>query len=187
MKLRGVIGDEVEQVEGRVDSILKNNTVFVDKTKPGHSPRQNGFTLVEVLAVLVIVSVLAAFAVSRINFDTNLRAEVDKMKSQLRYVQQIALCGNNTYTWRITVNANSYTFTRCDVNGVNCVTMPLPGATGGAPNTVNLPASITVTAGIGAINFDQWGSPGNNSINIRLTDGGTSRGITVTKNTGFIP
>ena len=187
MKLGGVIGDKVEEVEGRVDSILKNNNVFVNKTKSGHSPRQDGFTLVEVLAVMVIISILAAFAVSRINFDTNLRAEVDKMKSQLRYVQQIALCGNNTYTWRITVNANSYTFTRCDVNGANCVSMPLPGATGAANNTVGLPASITATAGIGAINFDQWGSPGSNSIDIRLTDGSTNRGITVTKNTGFIP
>jgi prepilin-type N-terminal cleavage/methylation domain-containing protein len=152
---------------------MRGKGVFKKKAKSSHLPRQYGFTLIEVLAVIVIISIIAAFTVSRINFNTNLQTEVDKMKSQLRYVQHIALCGN--------------TFSRCDVNGANCVNMPLPGATGVANNTVNLPTGITVTAGTGTINFDQWGNPGNNNINVSLTDGSTNRGITVTKNTGFVP
>ncbi len=162
---------------------MKN--VFREKDEAGHLSRRNGFTLIEVVAVIVIISIIAAYAVSRISFDTNLQAEVDKMKSHLRYVQHIALCGNNTYTWRINVNANSYTFTRWD--GANNVAMPLPGVTGVANNTVNLPPGITVIAGTGTINFDQWGSPGTSDININLSDGSTNRGITVTRNTGFIP
>ena len=163
---------------------MRVRSVFPKMAKPDHLPRHSGFTLIEILAVLVIISIIAAFTVSRINFDTNLRVEVDKMKSHLRYVQQIALCGNNIYTWRINVNANSYTFTRWD--GANSADMPLPGVTGAVNNTVNFPTGITVSAGTGTINFDQWGSPGNNNYNINLTDGSTVRGITVTKNTGFV-
>jgi prepilin-type N-terminal cleavage/methylation domain-containing protein len=164
---------------------LRRDGVWSKTGKTSHCPGQNGFTLLEILSVMVIISIISAFALSRINFNTNLQTEVDKMKSQLRYVQHIALCGNNTYTWRVNVTANSYAFTRWD--GASSVAMPLPGATGVANNTVNFPTGITVTAGTGMISFDQWGSPGSNSKNITLSDGGTNRGITVTKNTGFVP
>jgi prepilin-type N-terminal cleavage/methylation domain-containing protein len=157
---------------------------FREERKAIPLPRRAGFTLIEVVAVVVVVSILAALAVTRIRFDTSLQAEVDKMKSQLRYVQHVALCGNNTYTWRMTVNADSYSFTRWD--GTNSVGMALPGATGSVNNTIALPAGITVTSGTGVINFDQWGSPGSNNSDIRLGDGTVSRIITVTKNTGFV-
>ena len=82
-------------------------------------------------------------------------------------------------------NGSSYAFTRWD--GANNVNMPLPGATGGTLNTVNFPTGITATAGTGTMNFDQWGSPGSNNINITLSDGSRNVTITVTKNTGFVP
>jgi prepilin-type N-terminal cleavage/methylation domain-containing protein len=190
-----MIGDNAGEVEANVGTALVDTghpaaeipsrevSGFSGQKDPGAG--RNGFTLIEVVAVIVIIAVIAAFALSRINFRTDLQAEVDKMKSQLRYVQHVALCGNNTYTWRMNITANSYTFTRWD--GVNSVGMPLPGATGTVNNTVNLPTGITVTAGTGTISFDQWGSPGANTIAIDMTDGSTTRGITVTKNTGFVP
>ena len=157
-----------------------------DRYCKGRTPRfaggERGFTIIEVIVVIVIISVLMAYAASKINFTANLQAEVDKLKSNLRYAQQIALCGNNTYTWVMTVTANSYTFTRVD-SASNSVNMYLPS--GGS--TANLPSGITVTAGTGAISYDQWGSPGGNSITIALSDGSTTSNITVTKNTGFVP
>jgi len=150
--------------------------------KNTHAPGEKGFTVVEVILVIVLISILAAYAVSRMNLDTNLQAEADVFKSNLRYVQQIALCGNNTYTWRIGVGANSYTFTRLD-SANNSVNMWLPSG----DSTVNFPTGITATDGTGAIDFDQWGSPGGNDIIITLADGSTTRSITVTKNTGFVP
>lgn len=138
--------------------------------------------MIEVIAVIVVISILAAYAVSRMNFNVNMQAEVDQFKSNLRYVQQIALCGNNTYTWRINVGQNSYTFTRWDGATSTEIPMFLPNET-----THTFPTGITVSAGIGTINFDQWGSPGGNDIPITLTDDSTTGDITVTKNTGFVP
>ncbi|MDA3832196.1 MAG: prepilin-type N-terminal cleavage/methylation domain-containing protein [Spirochaetales bacterium] len=153
--------------------------------KNTHAPGEKGFTIIEVIAVIVVISILAAYAVSRMNFNVNLQAEADIFKSNLRYVQQIALCGDNTYTWRIDVGvdvgANSYTFTRVD-SANNSVNMWLPSG----DSTVNFPDGITA-GWTGTINFDQWGSPGSDSIIIALADGSTTRSITVTKNTGFVP
>lgn len=148
------------------------------------SADKRGFTLIEAIVVIIIISILAAYAVSRTNFSTNLQAEADKFKSQLRYVQLCGLSGNNTFAWQINVNPNSYSFTRFD--GAGSVNMPLPGATGSASNIVDLPAGITA-GWTGTINFDQWGSPGSNPIAIPLTDGSTTVSINVTRNTGFVP
>jgi len=149
--------------------------------KNTHAPGEKGFTIIEVIAVIVLISILAAYAASRMNLDTNLQAEADIFKSNLRYAQQIALCGNNTYTWRIGVGENSYTFTRLD-SANNSVNMWLPSG----DSTVNFPTGITA-GWTGTINFDQWGSPGGDDIIITLDDGSTTRDITVTKNTGFVP
>ena len=149
--------------------------------KNTHAPGEKGFTIIEVIAVIVLISILAAYAASRMNLDTNLQAEADIFKSNLRYAQQIALCGNNTYTWRIGVGENSYTFTRLD-SANNSVNMWLPSGDA----TVNFPTGITA-GWTGTINFDQWGSPGGDDIIITLDDGSTTRDITVTKNTGFVP
>jgi prepilin-type N-terminal cleavage/methylation domain-containing protein len=158
--------------------------MFAAKDKSDQLSGARGFTLIEVIAVLAVISIVVVSVVSRINFNADLQAEADKFKSQLRYVQQIGLCGNNTYTWRMDVNQNSYSFVR--VAGAASVNMPLPGATGSSNNIANFATGITA-GWTGSINFDQWGSPGSNTINIPLTDGSTTVTVIVTKNTGFVP
>ena len=142
---------------------------------------EKGFTLIEVIAVLVILGIITAYILfSTTNNNNNLHTEVDMFKSHLRYAQYIALCGDGTYTWRINAGANSYTFSRLPAASAP---FSLPGETS---DTHTFASGVTITAGAGTINFNQWGSPGANDITITLSQGGESGNIIITRNTGFI-
>lgn len=51
-----------------------------------------GFTLLEVLAVLVILGILSAIAVNRsVNYNTEVYTGADALKAHLRYAQTMAM------------------------------------------------------------------------------------------------
>jgi MSHA pilin protein MshC len=72
------------------------------------SPRQHGFTLVELVAVVVIVGIVAAIAAPRF-VDTvvfNERGYADEIAASLRYAQRVAIASECNV--RFTVNAAAY-------------------------------------------------------------------------------
>jgi prepilin-type N-terminal cleavage/methylation domain-containing protein len=59
--------------------------------------KEKGFTLLEIMTVLVVMGILAAIAVSRAtNFTTEVYAGVDTLKTSLRYAQTAAMNYNST-------------------------------------------------------------------------------------------
>jgi len=155
-----------------------------------------GFSAIEIIAVIFIVAVIGVIAVSRFTSTTPYRvaSETEILKAHLHYAQFRALSaadttyGVNNTTWGISLSANSYTLQKDRVNA----TTNLPGEN--SP-THNFPDGVSITTGAGtAITYNVWGTPvdaagipltGNATINI--SDGTSSRTITVTQNTGFIP
>ena len=141
-----------------------------------------GFTLLEVVAVLILLGIVAAVvAASSGTADTKVAAAAALMKSHLRFAQVRAM--NDTATWGIALGGTSYTLQE---NGATAATN-LPGTdsptmvlANGLSLSVN-PSSTT------AVTFDAWGSPGDTTISITVSDGTNSRTITVTRKTGFIP
>jgi prepilin-type N-terminal cleavage/methylation domain-containing protein len=78
----------------------------------------SGFTLIEVIAVLIILAIISAVAVSRVGSnESNLRAELDDLKAALRYAQQMSIASDNTVAFGITVTANDYTLVRTGGTG----------------------------------------------------------------------
>jgi prepilin-type N-terminal cleavage/methylation domain-containing protein len=141
---------------------------------------QRGFTMIEMVVVLIVMAIIATFILARATpGSNNLIAQAEILKSHLRYAQIRAM--NDTVPWGIRIpDAGSYILYKNNAQATSL----LPGETA---QTHTLPTGITVT-GVGlTYNFDDWGSPGTSTLTITLSQGSTTSNITITKNTGYIP
>jgi MSHA pilin protein MshC len=143
-----------------------------------------GFTLIEIVAVLVVISILVAVAASRVGTITDTAdntSAASTLRSHLRYAQIRAL--NTQGVWGVNCSGSSYSLYRWD--GAAAITTAFPGEEN---NTVAFPNGISINS---TISFDDWGRPHNNqaatgnSVSVNLSVGGET--ITVTQETGYIP
>ena len=162
---------------------------------------QAGFTLMETIVVMVILSVLTVVALVRIpSLDEHTREiEINTLKSHLRYVQARAMGSEDIWSLRFTA-ADTYRFLK---DGANSGLVP-PGADIADAKlnpdndslTVNL-VGLRVDTDLGGsltdrINFDKNGSPvlddGTTALtaDITLKDSGGESLFDITAYTGFI-
>lgn len=157
------------------------------------SKDQKGFSIVEVLVVLIIIGIVSVIIISRSNIDrTDLLAQTEVVKSHIRYAQSRAM--NSDRVWGI----------RCDDSG-QAYWLFVDGAFD-VSNRRILPGEEADTVDLGIYNltltpttlsFDDRGRPcsGDNGatpliddLSLTLSAGGAETTIiVVTRNTGFIP
>jgi len=153
---------------------------------------KRGFTLVEAIAVLMILGILSAVVVSRVSSTTayNLYAEFDQFKTNFRFVQVKALSDNGC-VWGLSIDVGTGSYTL--VGGGN---LPLEGAA--MHSTIN--NGVTISAAPAAIYFDDYGIPYTSLANCNAGSGsamadttitmtepsGGSKSIIVTANTGYL-
>ncbi len=174
---------------------------LLSKTKNGNQ----GFTMIEVIAVLVIIGILAAVAVSRsVNYDTEVYTGTDVLKSHLRYAQTMAMNSNPSSgisVWGISGNANSYWLFQ-GTSTSNIIRLPEDDDFINADRTINLSAKkIKLTTGF-TIYFDNRGIPytaytsattntpltSTLTINVQPISAATPNiAVTITPLTGYVP
>jgi len=139
-----------------------------------------GFTMLEVIAVLVIIGIIAAVAIARIGTTAayTLDSQAEVVKNHLRYAQSRAMATGNVWGINFTSGTTYHLFqgtatgVALQILGENSPTVDISGS-----GLVITPPSPPTVA------FDGYGSPGATTIPI-ATNGKT---ITVTRNTGYIP
>ena len=159
-------------------------------TKPYIKQGRSGFTLIEIIATLVLLGILAVGVVSVFaGSNVTLATQADVLASHLRYTQIRAQ--TDIYEWRLVfTDSTAYQIGPVVVPGAGFTPGLIPG-TGAMQGA--LTAGLTTPAGT-AIRFDSWGRPLSDAgalldadQTITLTDGSRNQSVTILAGTGFIP
>jgi len=163
---------------------------------------QRGFTMIEMVAVLILMAIFATVVATRLTtMDTDMATEAEILKANLRFAQIKALnnaVDDNTWGIHFINGGTSYTYYRnseeayyLNKDGDKAADY-LPGECGKNPltctssTTHDLPTGMTIHGS--SVDFNRWGSPGSSDILIVLKKTGLDdTQVTVTKNTGYIP
>jgi prepilin-type N-terminal cleavage/methylation domain-containing protein len=149
---------------------------------------QNGFSFFELIAVLLLISILILVVLSRQNIDNkDLVYETGVLESNIRYVQQLALLKDQN-DLRISFEAGTYTVSDMSAD----VTYVLPNENS-STHLIHSEVEIKIIAEGGEkvfnLDFDKWGGISKDKdYTVTLTDRRTaqSKSFRIIKNTGYI-
>lgn len=161
--------------------------------------RSSGFTLIEMVVVLILMTIIAATVLGRsiATSDIDLNSETDKIRNHLRFAQAEAMKRSDT-AWGIKFDPGQseyWLFKGPNPDDVG-EQVRLPGVSyAGGSNKVGLPSGISVSTTLdqNTVFFDRIGKPygptAANAItaqkNVTIS-AGESRTITITPETGLV-
>lgn len=149
-----------------------------------------GFTMVELVTVLVLLGILAAVAVARLDVSAyRERAFHDGLKAALQYARKAAVAKRRQVCVDATTgSAGSVAFTvvaAVPEDGVAACpaanALPLPGGSG---NSVGVPAGVSLTAG-SDFHFDALGRARGVAADVTFSSKGQDD-IVVVRETGYV-
>jgi MSHA pilin protein MshC len=150
--------------------------------------RANGFTLVELVAVMVITGIIAATAGPKlIGMDAfDARGSYSTLTSALRYAQKTAIAQRTT----VYTNINTTTRVVCIGYTSDCSSAVLDPSTQVAYSKT-LSTKVNITASTSSIGFDGLGKPVPNTIATFIIQNAVvptepTRTITVEADTGYV-
>jgi prepilin-type N-terminal cleavage/methylation domain-containing protein len=159
---------------------------------------RNGFTLIELVMLLVLIGIIAAFVAPRLGNVTSTKAGAfrDKLRADIRYAQNLAMTESRRY--RVYINTapspmpNGYAVVN-DLNsdgwgatgGNEYAADPAGGGNLSVTLNVGQYADITVSMlpAVGFIEFNSLGAP-TTAVTLMITPG--SQTVTITAQTGAV-
>lgn len=154
---------------------------------------QSGFTLVELVLVLLLVGILAMSALARLpQASLNVGAQADQLVGDIRYAQSLSMAQGQRFCFNLTAASYRITNTDCATNVPHPATVtatPVLLGTGMSMSWTNLPNSYVEFDGKGQPYVDTVPAAGTAlaaEAVITLTKDGQSATVRVTPETGRI-
>ncbi len=143
------------------------------------SIREHGFTMVELIMVMVIMGIIAAVAIPRFFSNTTFQSRgfYDQVVSTLRYAQKAAIAQHRFVCVAFTTNSATLTTGATVACGTNLIS-----PTGQSPYSAAAPSGVTL-GGMANFNFDALGRP---SAAQSILVSGYATLITVEAETGYV-
>lgn len=152
--------------------------------------RQSGFTLIELVVVLMVLGVLSVYAAMRNSSPAayTLRSQAEKMASDLRHVQSLATTWGRSLRITIVPGANGSYSVSCVTAGTSpCDTSPVLNPTTGSAFTVSLQQGVALAGPTTALEIDSLGKPNAAATYVlSVPDTTASKSVAVAALTGFI-
>ena len=153
---------------------------------------QHGFTLIELVMVLVVTAVLAAVAMPSFNSVTGFSARGfhDQTLAYLRFAQKTAVAQRRTVC--VSFTGSSIALEIASTNGAsNCASAGiLTGPLGETPAVLNAKSGVAYSATPTAFNFDGLGQPitagGATQASQTIQISGVGSTITIESGTGYV-
>lgn len=143
--------------------------------------RHNGYTLVELVVIIMIIGILALFVAARYGDQTSFdsRGYYDELSSAARYAQRYAIASGCGVRFQVASSNYSLTVANpCPVGVGNPVQRPDGGDFSGIA-----PAGVTATTG--SYVYNPLGDV-NSGGAITVSGGGSSHTLTITAGSGFV-
>lgn len=147
---------------------------------------QRGFTLIEMIAVMVIMATLAVVAMGSFNpGDYELSAARDELVGALRHAQSLSMSHTGAANYQVTLTATGYSVTQGG--------LPIPHPVTGASTYDSSWSNVSLDSS-GTVSFDGYGEPSlagglawsGNQLVVTVSVGSVSGTLRLERLTGFV-
>ncbi len=143
-----------------------------------------GFTLIELIAVLLLTGILAIAVLPRMAdrsaFDS--RGFSDTTRATLQHARRVAIAQRRTVCG--TYSGGVLAFTQSSANGAAGCDLPLPDPAGNGALTLTPPSGVTLGVSPPGFTFDGLGRP-NSAVTLTIA-GDITRTLTIEADSGYV-